>query len=127
MNNWYSSLQKAPWTPPNYVFGIVWPILYTMMAVSFLMVWKNKKCFPYCNPLTMFFIQLGFNLIWTTLFFKLKMPVLALIDIMLIIYFAFITQKMFSKVNKFAGYLLIPYIGWLLLAFTMNLYIAVMN
>lgn len=127
MNNWYSSLQKAPWTPPNYVFGIVWPILYTMMAVSFLMVWKNKKCFPYCNPLTMFFIQLGFNLIWTTLFFKLKMPVLALIDIMLIIYFAFITQKAFSKINKFAGYLLIPYIGWLLLAFTMNLYIAVMN
>jgi tryptophan-rich sensory protein len=98
-----------------------------MMAVSFLMVWKNKKCFPYCNPLTMFFIQLGFNLIWTTLFFKLKMPVLALIDIMLIIYFAFITQKAFSKINKFAGYLLIPYIGWLLLAFTMNLYIAVMN
>jgi len=127
MNNWYSSLQKAPWTPPNYVFGIVWPILYTMMAVSFLMVWKNKKCFPYCNPLTMFFIQLGFNLIWTTLFFKLKMPLLALIDIMLIIYFAFITQQAFSKINKFAGYLLIPYIGWLLLAFTMNLYIAVMN
>lgn len=127
MNNWYSSLQKAPRTPPNYVFGIVWSILYTMMAVSFLMVWKNKKCFPYCNPLTMFFIQLGFNLIWTTLFFKLKMPVLALIDIMLIIYFAFITQQAFSKINKFAGYLLITYIGWLLLAFTMNLYIAVMN
>ena len=127
MNNWYTSLQKAPWTPPNYVFGIVWPILYTMMAVSFLMVWKNKKCFPYCNPLTMFFIQLGFNLIWTTLFFKLKMPVIALIDIMLIIYFAFITQQAFSKINKFAGYLLIPYIGWLLLAFTMNLYIVIMN
>ena len=127
MNYWYTSLQKAPWTPPNYVFGIVWPILYAMMAVSFLMVWKNKKCFPYCNPLTMFFIQLGFNLIWTTLFFKLKMPVLALIDIMIITYFAFITKQAFSKINKFAGYLLIPYIGWLLLAFTMNLYIVIMN
>ena len=126
MNNWYKSLHKAPWTPPSYVFGIVWPILYFMMAFSLILVWKNKKCFPYCNPLTFFLIQLSFNLIWTTLFFKLKMPILALIDIVLLIYFAFITQQMFSKVNKFAGYLLIPYLGWLLLALTMNLYIVIM-
>lgn len=127
MNYWYKSLQKAPWTPPPYVFGTVWPILYFMMAFSFLLVWKNKKCFPYCNSLTFFLIQLSFNLIWTTLFFKLKMPILALIDIVLITYFAFITQQMFSKVNKFAGYLLIPYLGWLLLALSMNLYIVIMN
>ena len=127
MNNWYKSLRKALWTPPSYIFGIVWPILYFMMAISFALVWKNKKCFPYCSPLTFFLIQLGFNLIWTTLFFKLKMPILALVDIMLMTYFAFITQKMFSKVNKLAGYLLIPYLGWLLLAFSMNLYIVIMN
>lgn len=127
MNNWYKSLRKAPWTPPSYIFGIVWPILYFMMATSFALVWKNKKCFPYCSPLTFFLIQLGFNLIWTTLFFKLKMPILALVDIVLMTYFAFITQKMFSKINKLAGYLLIPYLGWLLLAFSMNLYIVIMN
>ena len=127
MNNWYKSLQKAPWTPPSYVFGIVWPILYFMMAISFVLVWKNKKCFPYCSPLTFFLIQLGFNLIWTTLFFKLKMPLLALIDIVLMTYFAYITQQAFSKINKLGGYLLIPYLGWLLLAFSMNLYIVIMN
>jgi benzodiazapine receptor len=127
MNNWYKSLRKAPWTPPTYVFGIVWSILYFMMTISFVLVWKNKKCFPYCSQLTFFLIQLGFNLIWTTLFFKLKTPLLALVDILLMTYFAYITQQAFSKINKLAGYLLIPYLGWLLLAFSMNLYIVIMN
>ena len=97
MNNWYKSLNKAPWTPSSYVFGIVWPILYVLMGISFLLVWKNKKCFPYCSPLTYFLIQLGFNLIWTTLFFVMKKPLLALLDICLIIYFAMQTYNRFIK------------------------------
>ena len=55
------------------------------------------------------------------------MPLLALVDILLMTYFAYITQQAFSKINKLAGYLLIPYLGWLLLAFSMNLYIVIMN
>jgi tryptophan-rich sensory protein len=127
MNNWYKSLNKAPWTPPSYVFGIVWPILYVLMGISFLLVWKNKKCFPYCSPLTYFLIQLGFNLIWTTLFFVMKKPLLALVDICLIIYFAMQTYKRFIKIDRLAAYLLVPYLLWLLLAFSMNFYIVLMN
>ena len=127
MNNWYKSLNKAPWTPPSYVFGIVWPILYVLMGISFLLVWKNKKCFPYCSPLTYFLIQLGFNLIWTTLFFVMKKPLLALLDICLIIYFAIKTYNRFIKIDRLAAYLLVPYLLWLLLAFSMNFYIVLMN
>lgn len=127
MNNWYKSLNKAPWTPPSYVFGIVWPILYVLMGISFLLVWKNKKCFPYCSPLTYFLIQLGFNLIWTTLFFVMKKPLLALLDICLIIYFAMQTYNKFIKIDQLAAYLLVPYLLWLLLAFSMNFYIVLMN
>ena len=127
MNNWYKSLNKAPWTPPSYVFGIVWPILYVLMGISFLLVWKNKKCFPYCSPLTYFLIQLGFNLIWTTLFFVMKKPLLALFDICLIIYFAIQTYNRFIKIDRLAAYLLVPYLLWLLLAFSMNFYIVLMN
>lgn len=127
MNNWYKSLSKAPWTPPSYVFGIVWPILYLLMGISFLLVWKNKKCFPYCSPLTYFLIQLGFNLIWTTLFFVMKKPLLALLDICLIIYFAMQTYNSFIKIDRLAAYLLVPYLLWLLLAFSMNFYIVLMN
>jgi len=127
MNNWYKSLKKAPWTPPSYVFGIVWPILYIMMSVSLLLVWNAKSCFPYCNALTFFFIQLFFNIIWTTLFFKYKLPLVALIDIILILYFTLITFQRFYQKNKIASYLLIPYICWLLLAVSMNIYIVFMN
>lgn len=127
MNNWYKSLQKAPWTPPNYIFGIVWPLLYCLMIISFLLVWNSKKCFPYCSPLTFFLIQLGFNLIWTSLFFKFKMPLVALVDIILIIYFALETYYKFKNINKLAGYLLIPYLLWLLLAMSLNLYIVLFN
>lgn len=127
MNNWYKSLNKAPCTPPSYVFGIVWPILYVLMGISFLLVWKNKKCFPYCSPLTYFLIQLGFNLIWTTLFFVMKKPLLALLDICLIIYFAMQTYNRFIKIDRLAAYLLVPYLLWLLLAFSMNFYIVLMN
>ena len=54
MNDWYKKLKKAPWNPPSHVFGLVWSVLYTLLLVSFLLVWNNKKCFPYCNALTMF-------------------------------------------------------------------------
>ena len=70
MNQWYKTLKKAPWSPPNVTFGIVWPILYTLMAISVGIVWSNEKCYPYCSPITFFIIQLGFNLVWTTIFFK---------------------------------------------------------
>ena len=127
MNQWYKSLKKAPWTPPSYVFGIVWPILYAMMAVSFFLVWKNKKCYPYCDALNYFFIQLFFNLIWTTIFFKFKKPVLALADMVLIIIGAYYTYVEYSNIDITAGYLIIPYILWLCVAFSLNAYIVAMN
>ena len=83
MNNRYLSLNKAPFTPPSYVFGIVWPILYTLMGISTYLIWSDPKCSPYCSALTFFFIQLFFNLIWTTLFFKWNMYKTALLDIVI--------------------------------------------
>lgn len=97
------------------------------MFVSTLMVWNNKKCFPYCYPLTLFFIQLVFNLIWTTLFFKLRLLKIALINLGIIILFTFLTIKAYFKINKLSAYLLVPYIIWLLFAFYLNLYITLNN
>ena len=127
MNRWYNTLNRAPWSPPNYIFGIVWPILYVLMTFSFILVWKNKKCFPYCSALTIFLIQLAFNLSWTTIFFYYKMPKLALLDIVLIIYLSLMTYQSFIKVNKMAAYLFIPYICWLFLALSLNTYIVIFN
>ena len=85
MNTWYKDLNRAPWSPPNYVFGIIWPILYLLMTISVLLVLFNKKCYPYCRPITFFILQLILNLSWTTVFFQLQQPLIALIMIVLII------------------------------------------
>lgn len=127
MNEWYKNLNRAPWSPPSLVFGIVWPILYTLMAIAFIMVWKDEKCYPYCTPLTFFLIQLIFNLCWTTIFFKLKLPKLALLDLIATLVFSIITYSQFSKINSLSGKLLIPYIVWLFLALSLNSYIVIMN
>ena len=127
MNQWYKTLKKAPWSPPNYVFGIVWPILYTLMAISVALVWSNKKCYPYCSPITFFLVQLAFNLIWTTIFFKWQMPKLAFLDLLIIMGITFYTYKQFLPISKTAAYLLVPYMLWLCVAFSLNLYIILMN
>ena len=127
MNKWYKILKKSSIGPPSWVFGVVWPILYFFMFISLLLVWNNKKCFPYCNSLTYFFIQLFFNLIWTSLFFYYKKPLFALFDIILVIIFTAITYQKFLKYNKLAAYLLIPYLLWLSFASYLNLFIVLNN
>lgn len=127
MNEWYRKLNKAPWTPPNWVFGVVWPILYLLMGVSFLLVWTNKKCYPYCYPLLYFLIQLGFNLMWTTLFFEYKKPEWAMLDLILTFVFTFYTYVEFKTISNLASLLLLPYLAWLTLAFTLNAYVVIYN
>jgi len=127
MNNRYLSLNKAPFTPPSYVFGIVWPILYTLMGISTYLIWSDPKCSPYCSALTFFFIQLFFNLIWTTLFFKWNMYKTALLDIVVMFGFSVVTFLKYLVINPIAAYLLIPYLAWLCLAFTLNAYIVAYN
>ena len=124
---WYNKLKKAPWSPKPPVFGAVWAILYIMMAIALYLVWSNKKCYPYCSAIKIFFIQLLLNLIWTTIFFRFKMPILALIDLVAIIVAAGYTYKEFIAIDKTAGNLLIPYLAWLWVAFTLNAYVVVMN
>jgi len=127
MNDWYISLKKAPWTPPNMVFSVIWPILYILMFVSLSYIWINKKCYPFCNAIFYFFIQLFFNLIWTTLFFKLKQPLLALIDLILMILFTIYTFKLFYEIHVIGSLFLIPYILWLFMALSLNMYIVLYN
>ncbi len=127
MNSWYRNLNKAPWTPPDYVFGIVWPILYTFMFISITLIYFDKKCFPYCSLISIFVLQLLLNLSWTTIFFKIKLTLLALLIIIILILFTTYICVEFYSINRIASYFLIPYILWLCLAFTLNAYIVIYN
>ena len=127
MNTWYKDLNRAPWSPPNYVFGIIWPILYLLMTISVLLVIFNKKCYPYCRPITFFILQLILNLFWTTVFFQLQQPIIALIMIVLIIGITAYTALQFYPYSKVASLLLVPYLLWLCVALSLNGYIVLYN
>ncbi len=127
MNTWYKNLNTAPWSPPNYVFGIVWPILYVFMTISVLIVLLDKKCYPYCTPISYFLAQLVLNLSWTTVFFRLHMPVLAFIMIILIMLITGYTALQFYPYSKLASFLLVPYLLWLCVALSLNGYIVLNN
>jgi benzodiazapine receptor len=118
-NVWYQALIKSQLNPPGYIFGIVWPILYLLMSISAFRTFDETK--------NLFLIQLLFNALWSWLFFAFKMPVLALLNIWLLIYLnTKINIKMFSQ-DKLSGLLFIPYVLWLLFASYLNLFIVINN
>ena len=126
---WYKNLKRSKLSPPNYVFGIVWPILYCLMLISiiFLVVNKDNDIFNFKIAIIAFTFQLVFNLIWTTIFFKLQRPKLALLDLFFTLIFTVISIYYFYKVYPISSYLLIPYVLWLSFAAYLNSYIVLKN
>ena len=118
-DSWYLSLDKSRLNPPSYVFGIVWPILYILMMVSAFLA--HKKIF------SIFIIQLIFNAAWSWLFFRLQMPLIALLDIYLLIAINIYILNLMYKANKLAFFLFIPYIIWISFASYLNLFIVINN
>lgn len=110
---WYKTLPLSSLTPPDFVFSLVWTALYFMMAVSAFLVW-NKASPRY------FVLQLIANALWPFLFFYMHAPVMALIDIFVLLVLIFLTIKSFYPVSKVSGYLLMPLLAWCLFAFYLN-------
>ena len=129
MNNyiWYNNLNKSILTPPNYVFSLIWPILYIMLFTSLYIILKISDYDFFISPVYFFILQLILNFSWTTIFFKYKMIKFSLLIIISIIILTFITFNEFNKLNKLASYLLIPYIVWLIFATYLNTYIVINN
>ena len=116
---WYQALNKSELNPPGYVFGIVWPILYILMSVSAYRTFTDTG--------RVFFIQLVFNTAWSWMFFSFHMPLVALLNIWLLIYLnASLTLKMF-KIDRLSAILYSPYVLWLLFASYLNLFIVLNN
>lgn len=119
---WYPSLIKPSFNPPNWIFGPVWSMLYIMMGVAAGLVWDRieyeKETVK--NALIIFAIQLTLNALWSYLFFGLRNPMVAGIEIILLWLMIFETYTQFVKINKIAGYLLLPYLAWVSFATVLN-------
>lgn len=117
-SDWYLT-NKSSITPPNYVFPIIWNILYFLIAISLYTLLKSKTK-EKTKILTVFIINLVFNALWSYLFFSLKNPLFALIDLILIIITLLLMIHMSYKINKKSSYLLVPYLIWICFAGILN-------
>ncbi len=125
---WYQTLQRPPFSPPDWIFGPVWTILYFLMGVAAYLVWiKGLEKKAVKKALSFFIAQLVFNFLWSILFFGLHSKVLGLIDILILWSLILITIIRFHKISKTASYLLVPYILWVTFATILNLSIVLLN
>lgn len=125
--SWYELLQKPEWTPPNWVFPVVWPILYMLMGISAWMLWKMKEVSIYQTEFNWFFVQLLLNALWSWLFFGMHMVGTALAEILLFWISIAFTILLFYSRNRIAGILLIPYLLWVSYAVVLNFAIWQLN
>jgi len=124
IKTWFPTLMKPSFNPPNWVFAPVWSMLYIMMGIAAGLVWnrmeasKDKELVK--KSLIFFAIQLGLNALWSVLFFGLRNPMLALIEIVLLWLMIYETYIKFGKIDKIAGYLFLPYLAWVSFASILN-------
>ncbi len=121
---WYPTLNKPSWTPPSWLFGPVWTVLYIMMAVAAWLVWKAGQA---KGALLLFGAQLLLNLAWSFLFFGAKSPGLGLIDIVLLWLAIAATIFAFSLKSRLAAFLMVPYLCWVSFATALNAAIFMLN
>ncbi len=125
---WYAGLLKPAISPPNFIFGPVWTVLYLLMGVAVFLVWENGSQKPKVKQaLQIFAVQLGLNFLWSVLFFGLRSPLMGLVDIILMIAAIIVTIVVFHRISKPASYLLIPYLVWVGFATYLNYSIWLIN
>jgi len=125
---WYAGLAKPGFTPPNWVFGPVWTVLYAAMAFA---AWRILSLMevgpPRRRALTAFFVQLALNAAWSWAFFGARSPVAGLVVILALIAAIAVTIRLFWPLDRLAAWLLVPYAGWVAYAMALNVAIWRLN
>lgn len=127
VRSWYPGIRKPAWTPPDWLFGPVWTLLYGMMAVSGWLVWRAAGFSGARSALAMFIIQLLLNGAWSFIFFKFHRIEAALADISLLLLAIIGTILLFSRISVAAAWLLVPYLLWVGYATALNARIWMLN
>jgi benzodiazapine receptor len=126
VSSWYPTLIKPNFSPPAWLFGPVWVLLYFLMGISLYLIWQNKAKDDK-KSLIIFGIQLTLNVFWSFLFFGLKSPLYGLIDILLLLAAIILTIAFSFKISSYAAILLIPYLAWVFFATILNYSIMSLN
>ena len=123
-STWFRTLDKPPWYPPSSAFGIVWTVLYVMIAASGYLAWRagaDRRAIGWWGA------QMAFNLAWSVVFFGLRAPGWAMAVIVLLAAAIVMTIRFFARVDRPAAWLLAPYLAWVVFASTLNAAIVAVN
>lgn len=119
VSRWYVFLDKPVFAPPSWIFGPVWTVLYLLMGIAAFLVWRSKS--KYRNrALTLYGSQLVLNALWSVIFFGLRSPGWALIEIAFLWALIILTLRYFFRADRIAGYLFVPYLLWVSFALVLN-------
>ncbi len=122
----FAEVAKPPLSPPNWLFPVVWSILYILMGIASYLVYVSKTKGRE-NALTFYGVQLFFNFLWSILFFNLQAYLFSFIWLLALWVLIIITAVLFYRISKPAGYLFIPYILWVTFAAYLNFGIYLLN
>jgi tryptophan-rich sensory protein len=125
--SFYEQLMQPAWAPPSWVFGPVWTVLYTLMALAAWLVWRSGGFRQNSWALGFFLGQLAFNALWSWLFFGWHLGDCAFAGILALLVSLAITIVLFWRVRPVAGALLIPYLLWVAFAAVLNYVVWQMN
>ena len=140
IETWYRTIEKPGFTPPDWVFPVVWPTLFLMMGIAAWLVYRSgdqasrlfrgraasyesmllRKPPSQWFALSIYGIHLLFNVLWSFLFFKWQVVGLAFFEVLLLLVLIIVTARMFYHIRPLAGYLMIPYIFWVGYASALN-------
>lgn len=121
----YNDLIKPPLAPPDYIFGIVWSILYILMGISYSILEVNNELDEKTKKV--YYIQLFVNALWSIIFFVLKLRFVSIAWIILLIILIIQMIKLFYNKNKISAYLQIPYLIWTIFATYLNMGVYILN
>ena len=123
----YALFIKPPLSPPGWLFGVVWPVLYLLMGIAAYCIYRAHQSYVRKKALILYWVQLLVNFIWPIMFFRFELlwvsaGIILLLDVLVVL-----TALRFYQIKPVAGYLLLPYLLWILFATYLNIGIAVLN
>ncbi|MFO7674814.1 MAG: TspO/MBR family protein [bacterium] len=128
ITGWYATLNKPPFNPPGWLFGPAWTVLYILMGLAAYLVWSRGLAAPGVKPaLALFVVQMFLNVLWSFLFFAARSPLAGFVEIVALWAAILVTMVLFFRVSPAAGWLMVPYIGWVSFAAVLNGAIMLLN
>lgn len=112
VDSWYQVLQKPVFNPPDWMFPVVWTVLFAMIAVAGWRAWRSGPLSMTGRALAVYAVQLALNLGWSVLFFGYQRIGLALIEILVLLGAIGVNAVLFWRIDRWAGMLLVPYLIW---------------